>query len=242
MAEAPVVTLDGPSGTGKGTVGRIVAATLGWHYLDSGAVYRVFGYMASEEGILPEDKCKLAEFSKRLDMFFAPDPGDPRIVCNGMDLTEVIRTEACGALASRYAASAPVRELLLKVQRAQRRAPGLVADGRDMGTSVFPDAPAKIFLEASPDVRVDRRYKQLKEKGFDVNLSALRREMAERDARDANREASPLFRAPDAVLIDTSDMDIETVVRAVLSIVEERIPQVMRVASDGSRIVDSPSR
>lgn len=223
MGDAPVVTLDGPSGTGKGTVGRIVAARLVWHYLDSGAVYRVFGCMADDAGISPHDIDRLTEFAAGLRMNFSSDAHEPKVFCNDRDLTAEIRTERCGELASRYAVVAEVRALLLGVQRAQRRPPGLVADGRDMGTTVFPDAPVKIYLHASADERAERRYKQLKAKGLDVNLARLRRDMAERDARDAGRAVSPLAMAAGATRIDTTELSIEAVVAKVLAIVEAKV-------------------
>lgn len=221
--EIPVLTLDGPSGTGKGTVGRIVAARLGWHYLDSGAVYRAFALIADEQRLSPQDTDKLAEFSRNLSIDFGPDPATPGVFCNGRNLTEEIRSERCGELASRFAAVNEVRVLLLNLQRGTRRRPGLVADGRDMGTTVFPDALVKIFLDAATEVRAERRYKQLKEKGFDVSLARLRQDMAERDARDSSRAVSPLVMAPDAIRIDTSEMTVEEVVVKVLRIVSSRI-------------------
>ncbi len=221
--DAPVLAIDGPSGTGKGTVGRLVAARLDWHYLDSGAVYRVFAYMADDNGISHHDIDKLTDFSRNLRMSFAPDPSAPAIFCNDLDLTEAIRTERCGELASLYAAVPEVRSVLLDLQRAQQRPPGLVADGRDMGSTVFPDAEVKIYLDASAEERARRRYKQLKEKGFDVSLARLRQEMGERDRRDASRAASPLVVAADASRIDTSDMTIVEVVDAVTRLVETRL-------------------
>lgn len=222
-SDAPVVALDGPSGTGKGTVGRLVAERLGWHYLDSGAVYRVYAYMANEAGIMPEEESKLTEFARNLVMRFDTDPGTPGVFANGLDLTEVIRTERCGELASRYAAIAAVRAALLELQRSQQRPPGLVADGRDMGSTVFPSAAIKIYLDANAAVRAERRHKQLKGKGFDVSLARLRQEMAERDRRDASRLASPLAMPADAVRIDTSDLSIEAVVESVMNLVDERL-------------------
>lgn len=218
-SRAPVLTLDGPSGTGKGTVGRLVAGRLGWHYLDSGAVYRLLGLIAEDRGISPEDADQLHELSTNLDIEFSSDPDDPGVWCNGVDISERIRTESCGEIASRFAAVPEVREILLELQRATRRIPGLVADGRDMGTVVFPDAEVKVYLDASPGVRAERRYKQLKEKGSDVNLARLHREMAARDERDANRSVSPLSMAKDACRIDTSAMTIDEVVAAVLELV-----------------------
>ncbi len=221
--EPPVLALDGPSGTGKGTVGRLLAGRLGWHYLDSGAVYRVFAYLADKDGILPEEEGKLTDFSRNLEIRFDPDPAVPGVYGNGADLTQVIRTERCGELASRYAAVPSVRTALLALQRGQQRPPGLVADGRDMGSTVFPAARIKIYLDASASVRAERRYKQLKEKGFDVSLARLRQDMAERDRRDASRAASPLAMPADAVRIDTSDLTIAEVVERVMHLVSRQL-------------------
>ncbi len=218
----PVLTLDGPSGTGKGSVGKIVAHRLGWHYLDSGAVYRVFALLADEAGFSEQDYGSLEKLGNDLVIDFGIEAGRDTVICNGRELSAQIRQESCGELASRYAAVARVRALLLDLQRAQKRGAGLVADGRDMGTTVFPRAEVKIYLVASADVRAERRYKQLREKGFSVNLARLRENMMERDARDASRASSPMMMADDAVLLDTSDLAIEEVIEKVLSLVENR--------------------
>ena len=214
-----VLTLDGPSGTGKGTVGQLVASQLGWHYLDSGAIYRVFAIMADKAKIAPSDLIGLETFSNNLDIKFESRGNSIAVYCNEIDLSEIIRTESTGELASLYASIPVVRESVLSLQKQQRRAPGLVADGRDMGSTVFPDAKYKVFLNASADVRAERRYKQLKLKGFSGSLPALREEMQLRDDRDANRKTAPMVKADDATEIDTSDLNIEEVVNRVINIV-----------------------
>ncbi|TAM47464.1 MAG: (d)CMP kinase, partial [Gammaproteobacteria bacterium] len=197
----PVLALDGPSGSGKGTVGQALAERLGWHFLDSGALYRVLGIAAaakSEQTL--QDPDALAEIARTMDIRFVPQPGGApvRVVLNGTDIGDRLRTEDSGRLASIVAAVPAARAALLDKQHAFRQVPGLVADGRDMGTTVFPDAILKIFITASPEVRAERRYKQLKEKGFDANLRRLLDEIRDRDARDAARAASPLKPAADA--------------------------------------------
>lgn len=215
----PVLTLDGPSGTGKGTVGQLVASQLGWHYLDSGAIYRVFAVMAERANIQPSDLIGLETFSNTLVIKFESRSNSIAVYCNDIDLSEIIRTESTGDLASLYASVPVVRKSVLNLQKQQRRTPGLVADGRDMGTTVFPDAKYKFFLNASAEVRAERRYKQLKVKGFDGSLSALRDEMRLRDDRDANRKTAPMVMADDAKEIDTSDLNIEEVVNRIINIV-----------------------
>jgi cytidylate kinase len=206
----PVVTIDGPSGAGKGTVSQLLAERLGWNYLDSGAIYRVLALAAQRAGIGSEDTSGLVELAARLDLAFHPRPGElPGVSLDGDDVSEAIRTEEAGNRASRLAVIPEVRSALLDLQRRLRRAPGLVADGRDMGTVVFADAILKIFLTASPEIRAQRRYKQLKEKGLDVNLPRLVLEIEERDRRDAQRSASPLEPAVDAIRMDSSDMTVE---------------------------------
>lgn len=227
--EVPVLAIDGPSGTGKGTVSTAIADRLGWHYLDSGAIYRVFGWIADENGISAEDVDQLSELSSGLRIRFGAGDEQGRIWCNGRELDPSIRGERGGELASRYAAVPRVRSLLMTLQRSCRRPPGLVADGRDMGTTVFPDAALKIYLDARAEVRAERRYKQLKEKGFDGSLARLREEMEARDARDATRSASPLAMAGDAVRIDTSEMAIDEVVAAVLA----RLPASVGISRPG---------
>jgi len=215
----PVVTIDGPSGSGKGTISRAVARRVGWHLLDSGALYRLVALAGSDAGLAPEDEPGHAALARRMDVVFmvAPD-GSERISLAGSDATARIRSEEAGRGASRVAAWPKVRQGLLARQRAFAVPPGLVADGRDMGTVVFPGAGLKIFLTATPEERALRRYKQLKDKGSDVSLPALSREIAERDLRDQTREVAPLKAAPDACLIDSTALSVEAVVQRVLQL------------------------
>jgi cytidylate kinase len=224
---APVVTLDGPGGSGKGTVGQRMAARLGWHFLDSGALYRALALAVLERGGEEPGEAELAQLAEGLEVRFEPQPdGSPaRVWLGTREVSEPLRGEDCARLASRLAALAPVRAALLHKQRVFRAPPGLVADGRDMGTTVFPDATLKIFLTASAEVRAERRYKQLKNKGFDVNLGQLLGEIRERDARDAGRGVSPLRPAGDAEVLDSSDLTIEEVVDAVLARLHQRLPR-----------------
>ena len=223
---APVVAIDGPSGSGKGTIARRVATALGWHLLDSGALYRLAALAASSrEGSVDLPAERLAAIAGALDVRFDAGPdGEERIWLDGRDVTVEVRSEDCGRLASRVAAVPAVRAALLALQRSFRRPPGLVADGRDMGTAVFPDAVLKVFLTASPERRAERRYKQLKNKGIDVSLAALSRDIGERDRRDSERTVAPLRAADDARLLDSSELTIEQVTRTVLRWVQEALP------------------
>jgi len=205
--QAPVIAIDGPSGSGKGTLAALLAARLGWHLLDSGALYRLVALAALDVGAELDDAASLAGLAAGLDIRFEPG----RILLDGRDVSEAIRNEAVSAASSRVAALTPVRRAILDLQRAQRRPPGLVADGRDMGTVVFPDAELKIFLDASAEVRAERRYNQLKNKGLTVNFADLLANLKERDERDRNRAASPLVPASDALLLDSTDLDIDDV-------------------------------
>ena len=217
----PVLTIDGPSGSGKGTIARRVAEHLGWHLLDSGALYRAVGYAASVAGIDladPEAITRCAETTK-ITFRDPKDGSDTKVYVNSHDASDELRTETVGAIASAIAAIPAVRTALLDKQFSFRRAPGLVADGRDMGTVIFPDAATKVFLTASAEERARRRYKQLKEKGLAVTLSALLREIEARDARDAARPVAPLKPATDAVLIDSTGMPVDIVVDKVLHLV-----------------------
>ncbi|MBV1916232.1 MAG: (d)CMP kinase [Pseudomonadales bacterium] len=212
----PVITVDGPSGSGKGTLCQKLADRLGWALLDSGALYRLVGYVANKKGIT--DQAGIAEQALNLDIEFINDPatGELLSILEGQDVTRDIRTETCGDLASRVAAIPEVRAALLKRQRAFRVTPGLIADGRDMGTVVFPAAPVKIFLEATAEERAKRRYNQLKEKGFDASLAKIFDEISERDERDLKRSSSPLAIAADALVIDSSKLSIDEVFERVL--------------------------
>ena len=213
----PVLTIDGPSGSGKGTISRLVARSLGWHYLDSGALYRAVGVAASWADLDLSDASALVRCTFDTQVAFRDDPaGEPRVLINGTDATDELRTETAGAAASAIAAIPEVRSALTNRQRAFRQLPGLVADGRDMGTVIFPDARTKVFLTASAAERAERRYKQLKDKGVSVTLDGLLREILARDARDANRAVAPLRPAEDAVRIDTTGLSIEVVVGRVL--------------------------
>ena len=210
---APVLTLDGPSGAGKGTVASLVARAMGWHLLDSGAIYRLVGLAAQRSGVLLDDVRRLSELAASLEARFVPgSQSEPsRVVWGAEDVTEALRSEGCGRAASRIAAISEVREALLAWQRSFRRAPGLVADGRDMGTVVFPDALVKVFLTASAEERARRRHKQLKELGMDANLDAVLQDMVRRDARDVQRSVSPLRPAPDAWVLDTTGLAVAEV-------------------------------
>lgn len=213
----PVLAIDGPSGSGKGTIAREVASRLGWHLLDSGALYRLVALAASRRGIRLDDARALPAIARTLDARFAVlRDGTEQVWLDGTDVSAAIRTEEAGSGASAVAALQPVREALLGRQRAFRQAPGLVADGRDMGTHVFPDARLKVFLTASAEERARRRHKQLKEKGIDVSLAALSRDIEERDRRDSERSVAPLRPARDARILDSTGKSIDAVTQTVL--------------------------
>ena len=220
----PVIALDGPSGSGKGTIGQLLAARLGWHFLDSGALYRVLAFAAAQRNMPLTDAPALARLAQDMQVGFIPRPGQTaQVLLEGKAVDDQLRTEAAGEGASRVAVLPEVRKALLHKQHALRQPPGLVADGRDMGTTVFPDAILKVYLQASAEVRAERRYKQLKEKGFDVNLPRLLHEIRERDARDAGRTASPLKPAADAYILDTSPLGIAEVVERIEDWLHERL-------------------
>ena len=212
----PILTIDGPSGAGKGTVARAIAARLGWRLLDSGALYRVAALAALRAGIPLDDEERVARLTEDLDVEFAEIDGRERVLLDGEDVTTELRTEQCGEAASKVAALPAVRRALLARQRAFIAPPGLVADGRDMGTGVFPEAVLKVFLTATPEERARRRYKQLKDKGISVSLRDLSREIAQRDERDANRPVAPLVPAHDARIIDSTHMSPEEVTERIL--------------------------
>lgn len=221
----PVLAIDGPSGSGKGTISRQLAARLGWHLLDSGALYRLLALAAQDAGVAIDDPAGLATLARGLQTDFGQtNAGEERILLAGLDVTRRLRTEECGALASQLAAVPAVRDGLKDLQRSFRRPPGLVADGRDMGTVIFPDAGLKLFLTASTQERAQRRYKQLKEKGLNASLDALFHDISARDERDQTRAVSPLRPAADAVSLDTTQMGIEQVVGRVLELVRQRWP------------------
>ncbi len=209
----PVITIDGPSGTGKGTLSILLARRLCWHYLDSGALYRAVAFSIKQQQIsLPEVKT-IVELIQQLDIQFAMDEIETKktVMLNGKDITQAIRDEQISQASSKVAAIPEVRAALVERQQAFRVHPGLVTDGRDMGTVIFPDAPLKIFMTASANIRAERRYKQLKKKGIDANLKTILAKLNVRDQRDQQRAIAPLRPANDAVYIDTSNLSIETV-------------------------------
>ncbi len=226
MAESktvPVITVDGPSGSGKGTLSHAIAAELGWHFLDSGSLYRVLAHAALEQCVALDDEQALVALAGRLQQRCRlPEPGSPVVLLDGRDITAELRTEAAGSAASKIAALPGVRSALLDWQRRCRQPPGLVADGRDMGTVVFPDANLKLFLTASPRVRAERRYNQLKILGKEADLEYLVAEVEARDARDSTRPVAPLRPARDALIIDNSALtEAATIARALAAIREK---------------------
>jgi CMP/dCMP kinase len=229
MDPVPVIAIDGPSGSGKGTIARRVAQALGWHLLDSGALYRLVAIGGLRAGLASGDVEGHARLAAALDVRFGMDArGDEQVFLGGEDVTRELRSEASGEAASRVAAWQPVRTALMARQRAFGRPPGLVADGRDMGSIVFRDAGLKIFLTATPEERARRRYKQLKEKGLSGSLAALSAEIAERDRRDTTRAVAPLVAVPEAIVVDSTALTIEEVVGRVIELARERFPEAAR--------------
>lgn len=218
MTEVPVITIDGPGGSGKGTISQTIAGEFGWHFLDSGALYRLLALVAIQEGIALDDRRGLTAAAATLDAEFSVD-GSDSIMLKGIDVSKEIRSEKVGNVASQVAAVPEVRQALLGRQRDFRRPPGLVADGRDMGSVVFTDAVVKIYLTASIEERAKRRYKQLIEKGLGANLQNIREEIAERDARDSGRAVAPLKPASDAILIDTSELSVDRTLARVREVI-----------------------
>ena len=222
---APVLTIDGPSGAGKGAVSSELARRLGWHVLDSGAVYRCVAMAALEQGLEPDNEAELVRLCAHLPLRFAPGADGIAVLLNGKVLGEILRAEAVSVMSSRVAAVPAVRQALMDLQRSFRMEPGLVADGRDMGTVVFPDAPVKVFLDASVEERARRRFQQLKEIGEDVTFDRLFLDLAARDRRDRERPVAPTIPAPDAIVIDSTRLSVEDVVSRVEQLVRDRLPR-----------------
>jgi cytidylate kinase len=223
MYTDPVITIDGPSGAGKGTASSLLAKKLGWHFLDSGAIYRVLAVASLHHQIPAEDELGLLPLASGLDVNFETTENGVRVILEGEDVSDTIRTEEVGATASKIASLPSIREALLRRQRGFKQAPGLVADGRDMGTVVFPEAQVKIFLTASAEERADRRFKQLKDKGHDVNVLRLLADIKARDERDANRPVAPLVPAKDALVLDSTKLDIGQVLERIEMFIEEKL-------------------
>lgn len=228
MSEVPVITIDGTGGTGKGTISQMLARALGWHYLDSGALYRVLAYGALHKKVDISDEFALAYLAKHLDVRFITKEPDllSQVVFEGQNITGEIRSEKCGEIASQIGSYVAVREALLDRQRSFRCLPGLVTDGRDMGTVIFPQASLKLFLTATLEERAKRRFLQLQANGVNVNLPGIQRELAKRDQRDASRAVAPLKPAKDAIQIDTTHMTIEQTFQRVFDLVKQHLTDV----------------
>lgn len=222
MSKIPVITIDGPGSSGKGTIGRLLAQKLGWHFLDSGALYRGLALWMLEENVALENTAKIKELAEELDLsFVCLENGTYTVNLNGAPVTQAILSETCGSRASQIAAFPEVRAALLGKQREFRKLPGLVADGRDMGTVIFPDADLKIFLSASVKERAERRYSQLKAQGINVSLTTIEAELKARDDRDSQRQIAPLKPAEDAVLVDTTHSSIAEVIECISDLIRE---------------------
>lgn len=222
MQLIPVITVDGPSGAGKGTLSAMLANHFKWHLLDSGALYRVLAVATEHHGLSPLDEESIVPLASSLDVTFETNESSRRIILEGEDVTDAIRTEEVGSAASKVAALPRVREALLRRQRAFQQSPGLVADGRDMGTVVFTDANAKIFLTASAEARAERRFNQLKDKGLDVNIARLLTDIKARDERDTQRTVAPLVAADDALVIDSTLLNIQQVFEKALEFITSK--------------------
>ena len=219
MEESIILTIDGPGGAGKGTVSRLLADKLGWHYLESGALYRALAVAAIQRKINLENESALVNLARTMNLQFETKQGDHKVVLDGVDITEGLGSEVCGNTASKIAGNSLIREVLVEKQRAFQQPPGLVAEGRDMGTVIFPGAKYKVFLTASVDERAQRRYLQLKQTDNNVSLDVIRHEIEQRDLRDTNRNVAPLKQAEDAILIDCTKITINDVVKQCLKII-----------------------
>lgn len=220
MIDVPVLTIDGPSGSGKGTIAQLMAQKLGWHYLDSGAIYRVLAQAALKHQVDLADVSAVTQLAEALDVRFSITDGELTVLLEGENVSVLIRSEQAGNAASKVAALPAVRAALLQRQRDFKQLPGLVTDGRDMGTVVFPDAPYKVFLTASAGERAQRRYKQLKQKGIESNLSDLIAEISERDRRDSEREVAPLRPAEGSIILDSTELGIDAVFEQVSALID----------------------
>ncbi|MEP1384041.1 MAG: (d)CMP kinase [Paraglaciecola sp.] len=227
----PVITIDGPSGAGKGTASTLLAKKLGWHFLDSGAIYRVLAVASIHHQIPSEDEAGLLPLASSLDVQFDATESGVKVMLEGEDVSDSIRTEEVGAVASQVASLPSIREALLRRQRAFKQSPGLVADGRDMGTVVFPEAEVKVFLTASAEERADRRYKQLKAKGHDVSILRLLADIRARDDRDINRSVAPLVPAEDALVVDSTKLSVEQVIEKIEVFAKQKLTKEKLFAS-----------
>lgn len=224
VQDIPVITIDGPSGSGKGTISQLLAEHLNWHFLDSGSLYRILALAAKKQTIAFTDEARLADIAQHLNVKFITNNrgAAPQILLEDADVTDIIRTEECGNNASAISALKNVRLALIERQRTFKQAPGLVTDGRDMGTIIFPEAQLKLFLEASLDERATRRFKQLQSKGMIADYSDVKNELLQRDERDKNRAIAPLKPADDAIIIDTTGLTIEDVFNKILPLIHDR--------------------